>query len=82
MAIESEPLSIVVTPDSKHAIIGGDWSALAVLDLGELDRADGDPHRLCQWAELAAGQRIHEGGGTANLSAAEWLERWRAWRSR
>jgi hypothetical protein len=28
-------------------------------------------------AELLAGQRLHEGGGTVNLSAAQWLDRWR-----
>ena len=31
-------------------------------------------------AELLAGQRLHEGGGTVNLSDAEWLDRWRAYR--
>jgi hypothetical protein len=29
---------------------------------------------------LLSGQRLHEGGGTVNLSAAEWLDRWRAYR--
>jgi hypothetical protein len=31
-------------------------------------------------AELLAGQRLHEGGGTVNLSAEEWLDRWPAYR--
>jgi hypothetical protein len=34
----------------------------------------------CLEAELVAGQRLHEGGGTVNLSADEWLDRWRAFR--
>jgi WD40 repeat protein len=78
LTIEGEPLSVAVTPDGKHAIVGGEQAALAVLDLGELARANGDPDALCLWAELLAGQRLHEGGGTVNLSAAEWLDRWRA----
>ncbi|HWE38915.1 MAG TPA: protein kinase [Isosphaeraceae bacterium] len=78
LPIEGEPLSIAVTPDSKHAVVGGGQSALAVLDLGELAPAAVDPDALCRWAELLAGQRLHEGGGTVNLSAAEWLDRWRA----
>jgi eukaryotic-like serine/threonine-protein kinase len=79
LTIGGGPWSLAVTPDGKHAV-GGDQAALAVLDLGELARADGDPDALCLWAELLAGQRLHEGGGTVNLSAAEWLDRWRAFR--
>ena len=30
--------------------------------------------------ELLASQRFHEGGGTVNLSAAEWFDRWRKYR--
>jgi WD40 repeat protein len=70
-------LSLIVTPDGKHAVVGGFRNELAVLDLGELGRADDDPDALCLWAELLAVQRLHEGGGTVNLSAAEWLQRWR-----
>jgi hypothetical protein len=43
---------------------------------GGLAPADDDPDALCRRAELLAGQRLHEGGGTVNLSAAEWLDRW------
>jgi eukaryotic-like serine/threonine-protein kinase len=77
LTITEEPISVVVTPDGKHAVLGGDQAALAVLDLGELARTDDDPDALCVWAELLSGQRLHEGGGTVNLSAAEWLDRWR-----
>jgi WD40 repeat protein len=72
------PRSVAVTPDGKHAVVGGERTELAILDLGELARTDADPDALCLWAELLAGQRLHEGGGTVNLSAAEWLDRWRA----
>ncbi len=80
LQIEGEPLSIVVTPDGKHVVVGGSQPSLAVLDLGELGRTDSDPAALCRWAELLAGQRLHEGGGPVNLSADEWLDRWRAFR--
>jgi WD40 repeat protein len=77
-----EPMSIAVTPDGKHAVVGGARTELALLDLGELGRDAGDPDALCLWAELLAGQRMHEGGGTVNLSAGEWLERWRTFTRR
>jgi WD40 repeat protein len=75
-------LGVVVTPDGKHAVVSGFHNALTVLDLGELAPTTGDPEALCRWAELLAGQRLHEGGGTVNLSADEWLDRWRAYRGR
>jgi WD40 repeat protein len=78
LALGGQSLSVAVTPDGRHAVVGGARMELAVLDLGELARTDADPYALCQWAELLAGQRLHEGGGTVNLSAAEWLDRWRA----
>lgn len=71
-------MSLALTPEGKYAVVGGFRTELAVLDLDELRRTDSDPVALCLWAELLAGQQIHEGGGTVNLSAAEWLERWRS----
>jgi hypothetical protein len=70
-------MCLAVTPDGKHAVVGGFRIELAVLDLGELGRADDNPDALCLWAELLAGQRLNAGGDTVNLSAAEWVERWR-----
>ena len=82
LTIEGDPLSIAVTPDGQHAVVGGGLGRLVVLDLGDLapHENDADTDRLCRWAELLAGQRLHEGGGTVNLSADEWLDRWRALR--
>jgi WD40 repeat protein len=77
LPIGGSPWSLAVTPDGRHAVVGGALNALAVLDLGKLARADGDIDALCLWAELLSGQRLHEGGGTVNLSAAEWFDRWR-----
>ena len=69
-------LSVVVTPDGKHAVVGGFGGALAVLDLAALAEANALTARaVCRLVELLAGQQLHEGGGTVNLSAEEWLAR-------
>jgi WD40 repeat protein len=82
LGIDGEPLSIAVTMDGRHAVVGGGQKDLVVLDLSGLapHADDADTAALCNWAELVAGQRLHEGGGTVNLSADEWLERWRVYR--
>ena len=82
LAIGGMAWSVVVTTDGKHAVVGGCQAALAVLDLGDLARSDSDvdTDAMCLRAELLAGQRLHEGGGTVNLSADEWLDRWRTFR--
>jgi WD40 repeat protein/predicted Ser/Thr protein kinase len=77
LTIEGEPLSVEVTPDGKHAVVGGGQRTIPVLDLSGLTPTTVDPESLCRWAELLSGQRIHDGGGTVNLSADEWLDRWR-----
>jgi WD40 repeat protein len=82
LAVQDGSWSLAVTPDGRYAVTGGELGALTILDLGELARADDDPDDLCLWAELLAGQQIHEGGGTVNLTAAEWLDRWRAFARR
>ena len=73
-------MSLAVTPDGKYAVVGEALGALNVLDLAGLATTEADPDALCLWAELAAGQRLHEGGGPVNLSADEWLDRWRTFR--
>ena len=80
LPINLQAMSVVVTPDGKHAVVGGATDALVVLDLRDLTPTANDPDGLCHWAELVAGQRLHEGGGAVNLTADEWLERWRAYR--
>ena len=82
ISLKDEPESIAVTPDGKHAVVGGALDALAVLDLGDLAPAnnDTDTDALCLRAELLAGQSLHDGGGVVNLSADEWLDRWREFR--
>jgi len=80
LKIKGSPMSLAATPDGKYVVASGFQDALAVLELGELARTDADPDALCLWSELVAGQRLHGGGGTVNLSADEWLDRWRAFR--
>jgi hypothetical protein len=70
LATGGDSLGVVVTPDGKHAVVGGFQHALAVLDLNDLATADVAADLLCRWSELLSGQRLHEGGGTVNLSAA------------
>jgi WD40 repeat protein len=71
-------MDLAVSPTGRHAVVAGSHSVMTVLDLGELAPPALDPDGLCRWAELLSGQRLHEGGGTVNLSATEWLVRWRA----
>jgi WD40 repeat protein len=78
LTFKGTPLSIAVVPDGEHGVVGGVLDAVVLLDLSGLTPTDVDADALCGWAELIAGQRLHEGGGTVNLSAAEWLGRWRA----
>jgi serine/threonine protein kinase/WD40 repeat protein/tetratricopeptide (TPR) repeat protein len=84
----SAPMSVAVTPDGNYAVVG-DWaaggtmSALAVFYLGDLTNAATlDPDDLCVWGEILSGRRVHEGSGVTNLTAEEWLARWRAFRQR
>ncbi|QDV32337.1 WD40 repeat domain-containing serine/threonine protein kinase [Tautonia plasticadhaerens] len=83
LRLDGNPMSIVAAPDGRHAVVGGFLGALAVIDLSGLAPGDAvDPVALCHQAELLSGQRLHDGGGTVNLSADEWLERWRGSRGR
>jgi WD40 repeat protein len=52
LALGGNPMTLAVTPDGKHAVVGGFRTELAVLDLGNLARADDDSDGLCLWAEL------------------------------
>ena len=74
------PMSLAVTPAGTHAVVGGFSDTLGVFDLRTLAPTDTDPELLRLRAELLAGQQLHEGGGTANLSADEWFDRWQAFR--
>jgi hypothetical protein len=76
-------LSLDVTPDGRYAAVGGFMDALKVFDLGDLfARNELDADDLCTWTELVSGQRVQEGGGVNCLTAEQWLQRWRDFRSR
>jgi serine/threonine protein kinase/WD40 repeat protein len=82
-ALSGFGLGLDVTPDGNYAVVGGYGDALKVFYLGELSaRNELDADDLCTWAELVSGQRVHQGSGVTNLTAEEWLERWREFRRR
>src|SRR5581483_11794543 len=62
-------LSLAVTPDGGHAVVGGFVDALRACRLDDLSAPIGlDPAGLCAWTELVSGQHIEDGGG-AKLTA-------------
>ena len=79
-------ISLAVTPDGNYAVIGdwvsvfSSWTALQVFYLGDLSDAASDLDDLRTWGELLSGRRVQDGSGVTNLTAEEWLERWRAFR--
>jgi WD40 repeat protein len=71
-------LSLAVTPDGRRVAVGGLMNALPVFRLDKwLTPAPLDRDDLCLWGEIVSGQRIEDGGGVTNLTAEEWLDRWR-----
>jgi WD40 repeat protein len=83
LALGGAGLSLAVSPDGRRVACGGFMNELAVFHLADwLTPAALAPDDLCLWGEIVAGQRIEAGGGVTNLTAEEWLARWRAFRSR
>jgi WD40 repeat protein len=83
LALGGAGLSLAVTPDGSRVTCGGFMNALSVFHLGDwLAPAALEPDDLCVWGELVSGQRVEAGGGVTNLTAEEWLERWRGFRQR
>jgi WD40 repeat protein len=75
--------SLAVTPDGSRVVCGGLLDALAVFRLDtRLVPAALEPDDLCLWGEIVSGQRVEAGGGVTNLTAEEWLQRWREFRQR
>ena len=66
--------SVVVSCDRSVRV--WDWNAC----IGSNPVAD--PDELCQWAELICMKKLVKGGGLAHLTTAEWLDRWRDYRTR
>jgi len=83
LPLSGEGLSLAVTADGRRVVVGGFMKALEVFRLDELGADDRlDLEDLCLWGEVLSGQRVHSGGGTTMLTAAEWLDRWREYRRR
>jgi WD40 repeat protein len=83
LALGGAGLSLVVTPDGRRVACGGFLKELPVFHLDDwLAPSALEPDDLCLWGEIVSGQRIEDGGGVTNLSAEEWLERWRPFRQR
>jgi serine/threonine protein kinase/WD40 repeat protein len=71
-------LTVDITPDGRYATVGGLLPTIPVLNLTSLTHpAEGSPATLIRWAELMSSQRIDAGGGVTNLTAEEWMDRWR-----
>jgi WD40 repeat protein/serine/threonine protein kinase len=76
-------LSLDITPDGGHAVVGGFMDSLKIFTLGDLFLPrELDADDLCTWAELVCGRRVRDGGGVTNLTGKEWLQRWRDFRKR
>jgi WD40 repeat protein len=83
VALGGRGLTLDPTPDGRYAVAAGFGPQVTVLDLpGLTTAAEGSPDELSQRAELASGQRIAANGGVSFLTADEWMDRWREYRSR
>jgi WD40 repeat protein len=72
-----------VTPDGRYAVVAGAMGGIEVFDLDDLlapAAAELDCEGLRLAGELLSGRRVYEGGGTVNLTSAQWLEAWRVFR--
>jgi WD40 repeat protein/tetratricopeptide (TPR) repeat protein len=68
-------------PAGRFLAVSGESLSIDLIDLDEVCKSDELPiDELCRWGELVSGQRVHEGGNVENLSADDWLGRWRSFR--
>jgi WD40 repeat protein len=71
---------LAVTPDGKYVAVAGGGSSLDIFALHKLRTLEQQAQNLdaiVTWCEVLSGRRIHQ-GGSAILTAEEWLERWRS----
>ena len=71
-----------VTPDGRYAV-ANNTHEIRIFGLAEMDASKAPalgPEALRTLGEIMAGKTIHPGGGVANLSTSELLERWGAFR--
>ena len=81
LGAEGGPLAI--TPDGRFLLIYGAQrlQGREVSYLADDRYTDWSADALCLWAELLSSQRLVAGGDATNLTAPEWLERWRQFRA-
>lgn len=75
---------LLVRPNGQQLVTAGSFNSPVVMHLGDLTTSRVDELSapdLIRWAEILSGQRLHEDGGVENLTPAEWLERWQAFRA-
>jgi WD40 repeat protein len=83
LSISGYGIRVLTTPDGSHAFVSGMASFIDVISLRDLYARDEiERDDLCTLGEILSGQRLHEGGDVVNLTADEWLERWRRFRQR
>ena len=74
---------VAVMPDNLHVVVAGSMPSLLVYRLADLVEPGASPRGgLQDLAEVISGLSLHPGGGIANLTTAEWLERWTSFRDR
>ncbi len=73
----SAVFNVTVTSDGSRAVAGTDEPYLLSLDLSGLDDSKGPGgDELAALAEVASGLRV-DSGNLSNLTAEEWVKRWR-----
>ena len=83
LSISGKGQRVITTFDGTHAFVSGGASFIDVFSLGDLcGREEMELDDLCTLGEIVSGQRLHEGGDVVNLTADEWLDRWRRFRQR
>jgi WD40 repeat protein/predicted Ser/Thr protein kinase len=80
LPMRGSPMCLQISQDGRYAVMSGFMQTVAVLGLEDLSPRSVDTGALTQWTELLSGRQFHDAGGTVNLSADEWLDRWRNFR--
>jgi WD40 repeat protein len=76
-------MNLCLSNDGRRVAVGNLGVSLVVFNLDDLySQTELDPAETRTWSELLANQRIQGGSQVVNLTSAEWLERWRAFRGR
>ncbi len=84
LSVGVQAWSLAISPEGRWLTVGGfgfHHLGIPVFDLQDLSQdSPMKPDELQRWSELVACQQIHPSGNIENLSDAEWLVRWKAFR--